>query len=163
MVEPAEELCEGVNGFRTYSGYLFVWIVDYVKAAKELQLALYGTTNIEIGIDHISAVDMLRNNYSGSDNYNNNNYDDDDVYEDTTRNRWPDITLPSRGESSSRIRNFFTRPGSGNDEPGENEDNDYNGQTEYSEYQREYTTEARSTEPEEDFYNDVTTEYYEEE
>lgn len=164
MVEPAEELCEGVNGFRTYSGYLFVWIVDYVKAAKELQLALYGTTNIEIGIDHISAVDMLRNNYSGSDNYSNNNYDDDDVYEDTTRNRWPDITLPSRGESSSRIRNFFTRPGSGNDEPGENEDNDYNGQTEYSTYSREYTTEAQQpAEPEEDFYNDVTTEYYEEE
>lgn len=38
---------------------LSVWVVDYPVVARELQIALYGDTNINIGEDHVSAVDML--------------------------------------------------------------------------------------------------------
>lgn len=40
---------------------LSVWVIDYPVAARELQLALYGNTNINIGDDHVSAVDLLKN------------------------------------------------------------------------------------------------------
>lgn len=79
MVEPSEELRYGVSGFRTYTGYLDVWIVDYIKAARELQLALYDQTNIEIDASsHISAIDLAR---GSSSSYNS--YDDTDYYEET--------------------------------------------------------------------------------
>lgn len=61
MVEPSENYRWGVSGFRTYTGYLDVWIVDYIQAAREVQLALYGRTNIAINADsHVSAIDMVR-------------------------------------------------------------------------------------------------------
>ena len=37
---------------------LDTWVVDYPVAARELQLALYGKTNINIGSDHVSAIDL---------------------------------------------------------------------------------------------------------
>ena len=64
MVEPSEDLRTGVRGFRTYTGNLDVWIVDYVRAAQEVQNALYGTTNIEIGPDHKSPTYYMNGNYS---------------------------------------------------------------------------------------------------
>ena len=62
MVEPSEEYRYGVDHFQTYSyNDLFVWIVDYIKAARELQLALYDQTNIEIDpMTHISAIDLAK-------------------------------------------------------------------------------------------------------
>lgn len=39
---------------------LSVWVVDYPVVARELQLALYGDTNIKIGDNHVSAVDLLK-------------------------------------------------------------------------------------------------------
>lgn len=62
MVEPSDEYRMGVHHFQTYTGKLDVWIVDYIKAARELQLAIFGTTNIEINpATHISALDLARN------------------------------------------------------------------------------------------------------
>lgn len=79
MVEPSEELRYGVRGFRTYSGYLDVWIVDYIKAARELQLALYDQTNIEIDPEtHVSAIDLAMGATNSS-----SSYDDDDDYSET--------------------------------------------------------------------------------
>ena len=37
---------------------LDTWVIDYPVAARELQLALYGKTNINIGSDHVSAIDL---------------------------------------------------------------------------------------------------------
>lgn len=58
-VAPSEENRAGFSGFRTYTGQLDVWIVDYIKAARELQLTIYGKTNITINEEtHISAIDL---------------------------------------------------------------------------------------------------------
>lgn len=73
MVQPSEDARTAVNRFRTYSGNLFVWIVDYTIAAREVQLALYNNTNIEIGADHSSPVDMA-NGTDSTDSYNTSNY-----------------------------------------------------------------------------------------
>ena len=37
---------------------LDTWVIDYPVVARELQLALYGKTNINIGSDHVSAMDL---------------------------------------------------------------------------------------------------------
>lgn len=80
QVMPSEELRYGVSGFRTYTGNLDVWIVDYIKAARELQLALYDQTNIEINPGtHVSAIDLARGTVSSG-----GSYDDDYDYEETT-------------------------------------------------------------------------------
>jgi LCP family protein required for cell wall assembly len=124
MVEPNDEFRVGVSGFRTYTGYLDVWIADYVKAAQEVQLALYDTTNIQVSPDHISTLSLVRgsriNDYGGeSENttqYDYNNFGDDET--DTTSYTrglfdWrPGTTQSSEdGESTSRvsITDFFTR------------------------------------------------------
>ncbi len=85
MVEPSEDIMVGVSGFRTYTGYLDVWIADYVKAAREVQLALYENTNIEINPEtHISAIDLLSTSQKeNADYYNNDDYND----EETTKKR----------------------------------------------------------------------------
>lgn len=81
MVEPSEDVRYGVDYFQTYSGKLFVWIVDYIKAARELQLALYDQTNIEINPQsHISAIDLARGTTSSSSDYD----DESDYGEETT-------------------------------------------------------------------------------
>lgn len=66
---PAEEHRYGVDYFQTYTGRLFVWIVDYITAARDLQLALYDQTNIEINPQtHISAIGLAKGN-SGRQEY----------------------------------------------------------------------------------------------
>ncbi len=83
-VQPSEEVRYGVDYFQTYSGRLFVWIVDYIKAARELQLALYGQTNIEINAStHISAIDLARGTVStyGEDDGDDGEETSGDEYE----------------------------------------------------------------------------------
>ncbi len=101
-VQPSEELRYGVRGFRTYTGYLDVWIVDYIKAARELQLALYGQTNIEIDpATHISAIELAKGTSSYDSSYDDTDYDNSYEYNygetSTKKNHWgwePEITLP---------------------------------------------------------------------
>lgn len=45
---PSEENRRGFNSYKTHTGNLSVWIVDYVKAARELQLSIYGQSNIRL-------------------------------------------------------------------------------------------------------------------
>ncbi len=81
-VQPSEDVRYGVDYFQTYSGKLFVWIVDYIRAARELQLALYGQTNIEINPStHVSAIDLARGTVSS-----NNDWEDETDYGETTEN-----------------------------------------------------------------------------
>ncbi len=94
---PGEEHRYGVDYFQTYTGKLFVWIVDYITAARDLQLALYGQTNIEINPQtHISAIELARGNSSGiqvdSGNYEDetsSEYETHYYYEETTTKKNP--------------------------------------------------------------------------
>ncbi len=94
MYEPSDEFREGVRGFKTYTGYLDVWIVDYIKAAREVQLALFGNTNIEISDNHVSALNLVRGereNYDESTSYYSygGSYNEDDY---TTSTKWRPFT-----------------------------------------------------------------------
>lgn len=44
-----------------YRGYSWVWIVDYPAAARELQLEIYGNSNIHLNEDRVSVIDIMRN------------------------------------------------------------------------------------------------------
>lgn len=104
QVMPTEELRYGVSNFRTYTGYLDVWIVDYIKAARELQLGLYGQTNIEINpLTHISAIDLARGKSVSSNSYDD---DDDNGYDDETTTEDYEPHYYTEEESSTR-RNLF--------------------------------------------------------
>ena len=91
QVAPSEETRMGFTGYTTYTGNLDVWVVDYVKAARELQLSLYGQTNISVDENtHISAIDLAL----GTKDV----YDDSQGEEETTTNIFsliPDIELPT--------------------------------------------------------------------
>ncbi len=97
MFEPSDEFRAGVNGFRTYTGYLDVWIVDYIKAAREVQIALYGNTNIRISDDHVSALDLVRGGVQedyGVENgvtYYSSTYEEEETNWDPFR-RWRQTT-----------------------------------------------------------------------
>jgi hypothetical protein len=58
----------GGTGQSTYINSEFVWVVDYAKAAQDLQMALYGQSNIELDdANRTSPLDMLvSKNNSGS-------------------------------------------------------------------------------------------------
>ncbi len=72
QVAPSANTKMGFQRYRTYTGNLSVWIVDYVKAAQELQLSIYGQTNIVIDEStHVSAIKLaLGKNYGSSEDYN---------------------------------------------------------------------------------------------
>ena len=83
LAEPSDELRYEAKSFRTYTGYLDVWVVDYIKAAQEVQLALYNKTNIEIDEEnHISAVSLIQQSRSYS--YSSGESQEE---EETTRKR----------------------------------------------------------------------------
>lgn len=44
-----------------YNGDSWVWIVDYPAAAQKLQIMIFGKTNINLGSDRISAIDIVKN------------------------------------------------------------------------------------------------------
>ncbi len=61
------------------SAGMWIWVVDYQKAAQELQMTLYGQSNIVIPEDRTSLIDI----YNGA-NYDSSSDDDDvDVGENT--------------------------------------------------------------------------------
>lgn len=43
-----------------YQGDSWVWIVDYPSSAKNLQEMVYGKTNINLGTDRVSAIDIVK-------------------------------------------------------------------------------------------------------
>ncbi|MGN0574073.1 MAG: LCP family protein [Acutalibacteraceae bacterium] len=124
MVEPSEELRYGVDNFRTYSyNGLFVWIVDYIKAARELQLALYGQTNIEINpATHISAIDLAKGSVSsGSDDYYNDNDYNNDSDEDYETHYY------TEAEPTTKKKNVFSWIGGSDDDEEPSTDDPYSG------------------------------------
>ena len=83
------------------SADMWIWVVDYHKAAHDLQMALYGQSNITLEEGRVTLIDVYNGaNYSGSDDSgssssssdddssyddedNNNDYSDDNSYEET--------------------------------------------------------------------------------
>lgn len=61
QVAPADDYRRGFSGYKTHTGNLDVWIVDYVAAAREVQLSVYGETNIVLENDRISAIELAKN------------------------------------------------------------------------------------------------------
>lgn len=61
QVAPADDCRRGFSGYKTHTGNLDVWIVDYIAAAREVQLSVYGETNIILENDRISAIDLAKN------------------------------------------------------------------------------------------------------
>lgn len=56
---PSEENRRGFNSYKTHTGNLSVWIVDYIKAAHDLQLSIYGKTNITLSEgNRTTAIDL---------------------------------------------------------------------------------------------------------
>ena len=49
-----------------YRGNAWVWIVDYPAAAKTLQETIYGTSNIELQANRVSAIDVMKNSNTGN-------------------------------------------------------------------------------------------------
>lgn len=49
-----------------YSGYSWVWIVDYPAAAQDLQKTIYGTTNIKLNENRLTAIDVMKSGNSGN-------------------------------------------------------------------------------------------------
>ncbi len=93
---PSEENRVGVEGFRTYTGNLFVWIVDYIREARNLQMKLYGQTNIEIDENnHISAAELAKGSINSDEVSQEETTTDDDWWSSEYFN-WEEYTLPSR-------------------------------------------------------------------
>lgn len=49
-----------------YSGYAWVWIVDYPAAAQDLQKKIYGETNITLNENRVTAIDVMKRGNSGN-------------------------------------------------------------------------------------------------
>lgn len=102
---PSEENRAGVEGFRTYTGYLFVWIVDYIREAQSLQMKLYGQSNIEIDeLNHISAADLAKgslNNFHDEEETTEEETEENDDYGEYWSSgffEWDTPTIPSIGD-----------------------------------------------------------------
>ena len=133
QVAPSESTKMGFQNYRTYTGYLDVWVVDYVKAARELQLSLYGQTNITIDEStHVSPIDLALGTQ--------NAYNEDDEEEETTRrNYFSDYTLPSYDwpdyELPTYVYNNILRPSRGETSTGDEEETtSANGDEDSSQY-----------------------------
>ena len=124
MVEPSEELRYGVEHFRTYSySDLFVWIVDYIKAARELQLALYGQTNIEINpATHISAIDLAKGSSSSDDDDYNNDYNNNDGSDEEYETHYY-----TEAEPTTKRKNVFSWISGNNEDEEPSTDDPYSG------------------------------------
>ena len=113
---------------------LSVWVVDYPVVARELQLALYGDTNIKIGDNHVSAVDLLKkgavpsSNSSGSGSYSASTRPHTDVgtvaeSEEPVTHEHTSEAVSELTEAESTTRRFpFTLPDFGSTSPAEDED-----------------------------------------
>ncbi len=70
---------------------MWIWVVDYQKAAYQLQMELYGTSNIELDENRVTIIDVYRGaNYSGSSTtIKENDKKDEPEVSDTTKSDAP--------------------------------------------------------------------------
>ncbi len=102
---------------------MWIWVVDYHKAAHDLQIALYGQSNIPIEEGRTTLIDVYNGaNYSSSDSnneVNDNTADDDDSsYDDNDYNdnsSYEDEETESSDNNSDNQSNDVTENISSND------------------------------------------------
>ena len=64
---------------------MWIWVVDYQKAAYELQMELYGESNIVLGENRVSIIDVYKGaTYSGSSTSIKDNNNNEAEVPDTT-------------------------------------------------------------------------------
>lgn len=92
---PSEEARYGQNGVSTsVESSAWVWLVDYPLAAQEMQLALYGDTNVELSEGRVTAIDVYLGRSSGTGgsssggSYNSGDDDSDDQADPTRTVDW---------------------------------------------------------------------------
>lgn len=125
------------------SANMWIWVVDYQKAAHDLQMELYGTSNIELSENRITIIDVYNGaNYSGSsatinDNNKNNEPEVDETTEKTT-------------EKTTTVNNKTTSPQTEEtkeEKTTENVTEDVENTTTESQTTLPETTESSSNEP----------------
>lgn len=141
---PSEEARYGQNGVSTsVESGAWVWLVDYPLAAQEMQLALYGDTNVELSEGRVTAIDVYLGRSSGTGgsssggSYSSDSDNSDDKNEPTrtggsgyepepeseseseTQTEPVTETEPTTEREPQTTESHTTRPGS------EGEDNDF--------------------------------------
>lgn len=102
------------------SADMWIWVVDYHKAAHDLQMALYGQSNIPLEEGRTTLIDVYNGaNYSGSDSnqVNDNSSDDDSSYDEDYNNDYNDEpeTQDSSNNSDDNQSNEETENNNNND------------------------------------------------
>ncbi len=86
------------------SANMWIWVVDYQKAAHDLQMAIYGDSNIVLQDGRVSTIDIYRGaNYSGSSDVviSDKNNNQAEVPE-TTENVTETTTVPQTTEETTQ-------------------------------------------------------------
>ena len=103
IVQPSEDFRREAYTQTWSSDHLFVWVIDYPMAARELQNTLYGTSNIQIDeATHNSAFNLLSDEYTPAYSEDSEDYGDYED-EDETTTRWFNRYIPtiSRDEETA--------------------------------------------------------------
>ncbi len=82
-------------------GGVSYWVVDYTLAAYKVQMAVYGTSNINIDDNRDSALDYVYYNQSSSSDENQTGSNDIQPEEEETSSTRPDFTWPWENEDST--------------------------------------------------------------
>ena len=81
---------------------MWIWVVDYQKAAYQLQMELYGKSNIEIDENGVSIIDVYRGaTYSGSSSSIKDTDDEADEPETTKKQNTAEETTSSQTTTPS--------------------------------------------------------------
>jgi hypothetical protein len=86
------------------SANMWIWVVDYQEAAHNLQMELYGESNIVLDEDRTSIIDVYRGaNYSGSSSsIKDNNKNETEVPNTTEKlTTAPQTTVPQTTQSAT--------------------------------------------------------------
>ncbi len=123
---PSEEARYGQNGVDTsVSSNVWVWLVDYPLAAQEMQLALYGDTNIELTEGRVTAIDLyLGRSGSGSSGGGSGGDSDDGGEEPSRTYQEESTTLEPVSEEPATEPETESEPDTAPEEPGEEESED---------------------------------------
>lgn len=78
------------------AGGMWIWVIDYQKAAHDLQVALYGKSNITLESDRVTLIDIYKDGQQQSDNSGDsgNSGGNQETVEDTTAPVTEPETLP---------------------------------------------------------------------
>ncbi len=84
---------------------MWIWVADYQKAAQQLQMELYGKTNIEIDENAVSIIDVYKGaNYSGSSSSVKDSDDEPEVPDTTKKQSTSDKTTKPQADIPSTTK-----------------------------------------------------------